>query len=336
MIKKVALPQKYSFLKDKDFLEKFFSKFYSKPKIFDLKISSIEMSGNLKIFGEYKIKERNKIRKNFAIYRFSGTKIEEFEILKYLFNFKFREPRFLIPKPLFYFKKEKVIFYEALEGVSLSEIKGERLLKILKSKIKDISSALIQLQKTKPPAKTYKLENDLKKFKIFKNVLEKYFKKKAERDLIRKLFFKATTKRKHYFKNLKNFSFCHNDFTFGNLIYQNGKIGLIDFSSSCFSDPLFDLGKFLSQLDYLLYLMPEKEKEIFAIAKSFKNNYFKNQPFSKEEEFEEKISFYRAWANIESAIFVLGAEEEKQNKIGCYWFLKSCQRTLETNISSAI
>ncbi|MDI6591615.1 MAG: phosphotransferase [Patescibacteria group bacterium] len=328
MIKKIVLPPKYSILKNRGFLENFFSKFYSKPKILNLKVSSIEMSGNLKIFGEYKIKEKNKIKKIFAIRRFSGTKKEEFEILKYLFNFKFKEPKFLIPKPLFYFRKEKIIIYEALEGVSLSEIKGRYLLKILKSKIKDISAILIQLKETKPPAKIYNLEADLKKFEIFENVLNKYFKEKAERGLIKELFSKAIEKRIYYFKNLRNFSFCHNDFTFGNLIYQKGKIGLIDFSSSCFSDHLFDLGKFLGQLDYILYLNKGFEKEIFGIEEVFKDIYLKNQP-SLREEFEEKVSLYRAWADIENSIFILGAQEKKQNKEGSFWFLERAQKLLK-------
>jgi len=329
MIKKAVLPKNYLFLKNRNFLEKFFSNFYSKPEVLKIKISSIKMSGNLKIFGEYKIKERNKIKKVFAIHRFLGTKIEEFEILKYLFNFKFREPKFLIPRSLFYFKKEKIIFYEALEGAPLSEIKGELLLKILKSKTKALSLALTQLQKTKPKAKIYDLEDDLRKFKVFENVLKKYFKKKVERDLIEELFSKLITKSRCYFENLKNFSFCHNDLTFGNLIYQKGKIGLIDFSESCFSDPLTDVGTFLAQLDYLLYLFPNKIKEIRKLRKEFKDSYLKLARKELKKEAGERIAVYRSWANLKNAIFVLGAEERFQNREACLWFLKLSQKILQ-------
>lgn len=330
MIKNVALPKNCSFLKNKDFLKDFFSQFYSKPTILGFKISSIKMAGELKIFGEYKIREKNKVRKVLAIYRFSGTKKEEFEILKHLFYFKFTDPKFLIPKPIFYFEKEKLIFYEALKGVPFSEIKPEILLKILKEKSKDIALSLIKIQKTKPPAKVYNLEDDLKKFEIFEKVFNKHFRKKSERELIKALFSILRKERIYYFKNLKNFSFCHNDFTFGNLIYQRGKIGLIDFSSSCFSDPIFDLGKFLGQLDYLLYLDQKKEKEILEIERLFLGSYFGGEKFSKE--FQEKIFLYRAWTNIENSIFVLGAEEKKQNKEGSFWFLQQAKEYLEAKI----
>jgi len=332
MIKKISLPPKYYFLKDKNFLEKRFSEFYVKPKITNLKISSIKMSGNLKIVGEYKIKEKNKIKKIFAIYRFSGAKLEEFKILKYLFNFEFKEPKFLTPRPLFYFKE--VIFYESLEGTPFFAIKPDNLLKILKSKIEDIIIALIQFHKIKPPAKNYNITQDLKKLEIFKSVLRKYFKNESEIGLIEEVFSIVTKKRINLFQNLKKFCFCHNDFTFGNLIYQKGKIGLIDFSESCFSDPLFDLGKFLGQLDYLIYLNRKLEREVFEIEEILKNNYFKNQTLFSEKEFKERICVYRAFADIENSIFILGAEEKQQNKEGSFWFLQRAKQYLETNKAS--
>lgn len=326
MIKKIGLPKKYSFLKNKKFLENKFSEFYLSPKITSLTISSIKMSGDLKIVGEYKIKEKSKIKKIFAIYRFSGTKLEEFETLKYLFNFQFKEPKFLFQRPLFYFKK--IIFYESLEGTPFFAIKPEILLKILKSKIKDIAIALAQIQKVKPPAKNYNLKKDLNKLKVFKNVLNKYFKEKNEKILIKEIFSALISKKTYYCKNLKTPLFCHNDLTFGNLIYQEGKIGLIDFSESCFSDPLFDVGKFLGQLDYIFYLNKKFERDVFEIGKNFINAYFKNKT-NLQKNFQERVSVYRAFANIENSIFVLGAEEKIQNKQGSLWFLKQAKKCLK-------
>ena len=327
MIKKIPLPNKYHFLINKKFLLNFFKKIFlgKKVKIEKIKINSIEMSGSLKIFLQYFLTIGREKKFFHAIYRFSGTQEKEFQILKYLFNFNFP-----VPQPLFYFKKEKVLFYEDLLGVPLSEIKKEKILKILKEIIPSLVSSLFFLHKVKPPVPKYDLKEDFQKFKIFEKEFKKFL--PEEKNLIEKLIFKVFKEKKFYLKKIGFPNFLHNDLTFGNIILlKNKKIGFIDFSRSCFYDPISDVSTFLSQLDYLLFLMPKRNKEISKIQGEFVNSYLKLAkgylPPSKD--IGERLSLFRAYGNLKNAIFILGAEERFQNPKGCLWFLRMAEKNLK-------
>lgn len=333
MIKKVPLPKKYQFLVNKKFLSKFFEK--KKPptlqgggkiKIEKIRLNSIEMTGSLKIFIRYLISLNREKKSLQAIHRFGGSHDQEFQVLRYLSNYKFKNSHFLIPRPLFYFKKEKVLLYEDVSGRPLSDLSVKKTFCLLKNKISLLVNSLVSLQKTNPPAPKYNLKRDEIKAKKFEIEFFKFL--PESRDLIKKTISEIFKRKKFYLtKNTPPF-FTHNDLTLGNLIWQKNSFGLIDFSESCYYDPLTDLGTFLAQLDYLDFRLGKKvlvknlQKEYIKeyITSLKKGDIFKNKLFL--DGWGKRLSLYQAWGNLQNAIFVLGAEERVQNPQGCLWFLK--------------
>ena len=362
MIKKVPLPKKYHFLVNKKFISKFFEKkkfFQKEIKIEKINPNSVEMAGVLKIFINYLISLDMEKKTLQAIYRFGGSKSQEFQVLRYLSDYKFKNSHFLIPRPLFYFKKEKVLLYENVPGIPLSDLPVKKTLSLLKNKISLFVNSLVSLQKTNPPAPKYNFKKDEIKAKKFEIEFLKFL--PESRDLIKKTILEIFEKKKFYLtKNIPPF-FTHNDLTLGNLIWQKdynpptthkNSLGLIDFSESCYQDPLTDLGTFLAQLDYLDFrlggkvLPRSREISLRGLVKNLQKEYIKKYITSLKKDYYppttlpaegwapdiknklllngwgKRLSLYRAWGNLQNAIFVLAAQEKIQNPRGCLWFLK--------------
>ncbi len=334
MIKKIPLLSEYRFLVNKSFLQDFFLKnnFFKaeKIKIQKIKESSVMMDNALKIFISYQISLNHKEKKSLhAIHRFRGSSLKEFQILNYLWQYPFPEDHFLLPKPLFYFKKEKVLLYEDVPGKPFSGLPKKKILVLLKNIIPSLVDSLIALQKTKPPAETYSLKKDEIKTKEFEKEFLKFL--PLHRSLIKKNVSEIFEKKKFYLsKDIPSF-FTHSDLTFGNLIWQKNtnSLGLIDFSESCYYDPLADAGTFLGQLDYLDFLFEKKERLLKTLQKKFSKKYinslkkeFGSKGKSFLDEWQKRLSLHRAWGNLQNAIFVLAAQQKIQNPKGCLWFLK--------------
>lgn len=325
MIEKIKLPKEYEFLTDKYFLSDFFKKndFFSgnEVKIKEIKENSIVMDKMLKIFINYKILVNAREKEVYAIRRFGGTKIEEFKILKYFLE-DFPQNNFLLPKPFFYFKKEKFLLYEGVDGKSLKFFKEDNCLLLLKNKISSLVNLVTAIQKSRPPAKKYNIRNDYIKAKKFEKEFLKFLpsSKKIIKETISQIF-----KEKEFYYKIP-FSFIHNDLTLGNIIWEKSSdsFGLIDFSQSCYYDPLADVGTFLAQLDYLNFLT-KKEQFIKGLQAEFVKKYFN---LSQKDFSSKRLFLHRAWANLQNAIFILGAQSKKQNLQGCLWFLKLANNLL--------
>lgn len=339
MIKKIKIPKKYRFFIDKAAVERFLAKnkFFGAGdiEIKEITEDSILMDNVSKVFIRYRISLDKKEDKFLhLLHRFGGTDIIEFKILEYLQNSGYLG-FFLLPRPLFYFKKEKFILYEDVSGEPIYILPKEEILSLLEKRTDLLAGFLISLHKTKPPAKKYNIKNDEIEAKKFEKEFLKFLPR--FKNLIKETVSGILKGKRFYLKNIPSSFFIHNDFTFGNLIWQREKdtFGLIDFSESCYYDPLADVGIFLAQMDYLNFLTG-KEKLIEKIQEKFTRKYvdlFKKKfPIETGEflkDYQKRLFLHRAWGDLQNAVFVLAAQEKKQNLEGCLWFIKKANNLLE-------
>jgi thiamine kinase-like enzyme len=115
---------------------------------------------------------------------------------------------------------------------------------------------------------------------------------------------------KKYF-NVDSYKMTHGDFYSRNILINNGLIKLIDFSNSCFCDPLNDVGNFLINTELMFeYDFHDNHRQLMEILKDiFLKNYF-SKPATKEQKF--KINYFILTNLIRIIAFAAMSEGSKK------------------------
>ncbi len=194
-----------------------------------------------------------------------------------------------IPKVLDYLPSFNLVLYEEEKGESLQDLLIKKRTKEILESLPQIASFLKKLHSLKIkkilPIKNKKEENKEHRHWLF------LIKKCSPRFLKRfkKIYYnfkRIKEKNKKIFLKEKEYSIVHGDFHFGNIIFSNKKIKIIDFGDVHFYDPLDDIARFLVQAESMLdYYRP---KNFLKIKKKIEN-LFLGKYFQKELKKEEEI-----------------------------------------------
>jgi len=188
----------------------------------------------------YEILDEGKIIKIRVNASSEETRIRAWEVMKFLKN-KFSRPPFLIPNVYFYESDYNLLAYENVEGkILVNQLEDPSL----EEKIKLAARWLNKLHSIDE-----KFTAKFPEHKIFFNfdALAKFYPALAKQgpDFIRS---RQRDISKEFLPKL-----IHGDYQPNNIIVGNDKIVVFDFNDSRIADPSFDLAKFLTQLQVMLF-----------------------------------------------------------------------------------
>lgn len=233
--------------------------------------------------------------------------------LKYLWAKKFSSHGVDLPRPLFYSEYFNGTFYRAINGENLlyyiKEKDTENIEKIV------IKSAELFAKLHALPAGVEANFNPMNSrirtvipgtAMIFTEMTARYGDKYCP-DL-QKLYDYFISQEEKFFHSGEELKLIHGDAHPENIIKTSeDRIGIIDFTDLCLSDPARDLGAFLQQIDYKIVMkmgdheFADKMKEIFL------NNYLISAGIELDRNLQERIDLYYNWTAIRTST---------------YWFLK--------------
>lgn len=233
--------------------------------------------------------------------------------LQYLWQEKFPNGIFSIPKPLFYSEDFRGTFYRALSGDNLLHyIKDNNLLKIKNNVILSAQLfARLHGLKAGPEANFNPLNSRIEtvipgKTAIFKEMSERYEGKYDE--VIKSIYNYCIEQENIFFARGDRLALVHGDAHPENIIATGeGKVGLIDFADLCLADPARDIGAFLQQLEYKINTKIGDGILAKEMMDLFLENYLQAANLESTPELQERIALYYNWTAMRTAI---------------YWFLK--------------
>jgi thiamine kinase-like enzyme len=256
-----------------------------------------------KLISEYTLQNNKKkriIMAKIRLERGDDLAKQSYNILKNIWNCK--KGKNIISKPLHYFKREKVYFYEKTMGNSLASL-------IEKNKFKSLKQLNLQIIKT---AKILSTLHSLPLWHFKKTVFINNY------DINQQLYwFKHTLYHLPgaYTKNnlillrdLKNIystiskdaqlikTFIHGDFQLQNLILNKNALKLIDFDNAEINDPLIDVGNFINQINYK-GLLGDKA---FQLRQIFLNTYLNINKIKLNIKNINRINFYIIMGKIKN------------------------------------
>lgn len=252
-------------------------------------------SNDQKLISEYTLlnnKKKKIIMTKIRFERGDDLAKQSYNILKNIWDCK--KGKNLISKPLYYFKKEKVYFYEKTLGNSLASLIEENKLKNFKQldlQIKKAAKILSILHSL--PLLHFKKTNFINNYDIseqlfwFENTLKNYLPINTKKNF--KLLNRLTQINNLYKSNKQTEKkFIHGDFQLQNLILNKQTIKLIDFDNAEINDPFIDVGNFINQINYKGLL----SKQATTLRQTFLNNYLKFANIKLNKEIIKKINFY--------------------------------------------
>jgi len=177
-----------------------------------------------------------------------------------------------VPKILKINKEKLIIYFENIKAFRLDQIiiknpskifritkKTAHLIAYLHKKTKNNHLPLFQLAE----ARMIKMQKELTEFGNIPNYLSSNIQKIIKKE-IKKI------------RKISKTSFIHGDFTLQNLFLSKNKIIIFDWENSCFSDPLYDIGIFLSFLGVIAIKFGKfSPNEIKKIEQVFLKSYCK-------------------------------------------------------------
>jgi len=252
-------------------------------------------SNDQKLISQYTLlnnKKKKIIMTKIRFERGDDLAKQSYNILKNIWDCK--KGKNLISKPLHYFKKEKVYFYEKTLGNSLASL-------IEENKLKSFKQLNLQIKKA---AKILSILHSLPLLHFKKTVFINNY------DINQQLYWfehtlshlpgAYTKKNLILLENLKNIysyisktthltkTFIHGDFQLQNLILNKHTLKLIDFDNAEINDPLIDVGNFLNQINYK-GLLGDKA---FQLRQIFLNTYLNISNSKLGIKNINKINFY--------------------------------------------
>ncbi len=236
-----------------------------------------------------------------------------FLALRYLWKNNFAHSNLKCPRPLFYNKRLKAMFYLQGKGDNLYQYIINKKTKF--SEIKKIVSLTGQWLAKLHSLSTLGLVNfNPVQSKIatvlpgpkhfLKSIGEKHQQYPKYYQQTKELFDKINVLEKKI--SSKEKYIIHGDFHPENIVYnqKNEVLTIIDYTDCCLADFTRDLGNFYQQLGY----MAKKHltgNQITELQKIFINSYLKVRKIKFSKEDEKRFELYKAWTALRSAIFFL-------------------------------
>jgi len=269
------------------------------------------------IVSRYTLHFQNKKAKTVTVFCNANSResrLGAFLALDHVWKNGFSKGELIAPRPLFYNKKFKAMFYVEGKGKNLyryiiekdskfGEIKKmvnmtgawiAKLHSLPSQGVKNFNPVQSKVSTVLPGSKSF-LENIAQKHKKY----PKYYQQTKE------LFEKINNLEKKLTANEEK-SIIHGDFHPENVVYDKEKkvLTIIDYTDCCLAHFTRDLGNFYQQIGYMSRNHLGK-LQILAIQKIFLNSYLKNRgiKFSKKE--KQLFELYKAWTALRSAIFFL-------------------------------
>lgn len=255
----------YLFLTDKIETQKFLNE--NSIRIFgqDCKIEILDIKrfktfneeNSLNVYYELKVNDVNlNIRVSTSTFL---EKEHDYNVMKYFFNNGFDHGSFLVPQPLAYLKGEKILIYKDVPGRKLTDLieRNDNLEKY----VKDCSALAKKIHSVKIP--NFSVFDPKLLFVDFKfEKIEKRFTKAKNMPLIVQSI--ESNLPKDGVKVL-----CHGDFNPNNILIDDDKICLIDFSMTTIFYKEIDLASFLSHSRIML----NDESKFEKLKDLFLNSY---------------------------------------------------------------
>lgn len=233
--------------------------------------------------------------------------------LQYLWEKKFSSRGVDLPRPLFYSDQFNGTFYRA--------IKGENLLHYIKEK-DSTSVEKIIIESAELFAKLHALPAGVEaNFNpinsrirtvipgtemIFSEMTARYGDKYCP-DL-RKIYDYFISQEEEFFNSGAELKLIHGDAHPENIIKTSAeRIGIIDFTDLCLSDPARDIGAFLQQIDYKIVMKMGNHEFADKMKKLFLDNYLIASGIQLTPDLNRRINLYYNWTAIRTST---------------YWFLK--------------
>ncbi len=125
---------------------------------------------------------------------------------------------------------------------------------------------------------------------------------------LRKIYDHFIRQEEKFFNSGAELKLIHGDAHPENIIKTaEDRIGIIDFTDLCLSDPARDLGAFLQQIEYKIVMKIGNHEFADKMKKVFLNNYLIFSGLTLDADFQARIDLYYNWTAIRTST---------------YWFLK--------------
>jgi len=233
--------------------------------------------------------------------------------LKYLWAKKFSSHGVDLPRPLFYSEKFNGTFYRAINGENLLHYIKEKDFANVEKII--IESAELFAKLHALPAGVEANFNPINSRirtvipgteMIFSEMTARYGDKYCP-DL-KKIYQLFISQEEKFFNSGAQLKLIHGDAHPENIIKTSAdRIGIIDFTDLCLSDPARDLGAFLQQLDYKIVMKMGNHEFADKMKKVFLSNYLISAGLDLSDDLQARIDLYYNWTAIRTST---------------YWFLK--------------
>ncbi|MDD5625654.1 MAG: phosphotransferase [Patescibacteria group bacterium] len=248
------------------------------------------------------------------IHRRQDIPYREWKTLNWLKSKGFKQN---IPHFLDYDPSLNIYFYLETPGFSLENLMAQGKINNQINLIKPIVRCLKKMHNIsseKPdflPIKT--LEKEKWEYRHWYFLVRKCAKDfYPEFSFLLKQLWQFRQKNKEIFKN--NFGLVHGDLHWGNIISQNKKFKIIDFSYAFWGDPLEDVGGFLAQNDSMFrYYAPKLKKQSQEIRNLFFKNYFTKQEL-EDRKIKIRLLYFEIRKILEMAAILALVESNKENK----------------------
>lgn len=239
------------------------------------------------------------------------SKKDDFLLMNYFFKNGFQNSQFIVPKPLAYLEQENIFIYEDVLGHKFSDLLSE--IDDLNSRVNSAATLLKNIHGIANP------DFELKSSDF---IFENY-----NYQLIEDAYPALRGKLAPLINGIKEklivspLDFCHGDYNPNNLLFQNDKIVVIDFGSSCFLKKELDLASFLVHLEIMLQkinkasLFTELKKSFLSQYGSYNEDYFQSLSFVINLRLLE-IAMVYPWAdyNEETQPFIYNLLEKNMAK----------------------
>jgi len=232
-----------------------------------------------------------------------------YSALQYLWKKKFSSHGVDLPRPLFYSDFYNGTFYRA--------IKGENLLYYIKEKdyvnvgkiIRESAELFAKLHSLKVgvEANFNPINSRIKTVipgteMIFSEMTARYGDKYCP-DL-RKMYDYFVSQEEEFFDSGAELKLIHGDAHPENIIKTSAeRIGVIDFTDLCLSDPARDVGAFLQQIDYKIVMKMGNHEFADEMKKLFLDNYLLAAGIKLNPDFKRRIDLYYNWTAIRTSTY---------------------------------
>lgn len=246
--------------------------------------------------------------------------------LKFLSQHGFSQGPWQAPKPLYYSKKLKAMFYR--------EALGWNLRKLIRKKSKYIEQVIQESARWLAQLHILPSVSEMNFNKINSSIGAMTPGRRRGIAIIKKhalefapeveaIWNKLTAQEKQNFKKLGRHYLIHGDFHPENIIFNKKypkKITIIDFTDICLGDFTRDLGNFIEQLNFMGARDKIKHQQLEKWEKQFLAAYFKACHLKLTANLKNRIFLYRALAAFRTTIYYLSS--------GKYFNVKDAKTTL--------